>query len=129
MANALVQLNDSWRVSDDPPQWVLVKRVREPQPGKTSGWEARKFIRTTDHLLKRIGEMCGTVDSDAIEIIRSWPQGYVSWKYREMQCGAGPKTGPHSAISPSGAPEEHQKQREPPVAPVTVVSSEPLEAA
>ena len=55
MADALVQLNDSWRVADDPPQWVLEKRVRQPQPGKTSGWQARKYIRTTDHLLKRIG--------------------------------------------------------------------------
>ncbi len=75
MADALVRLNANWRVADDPPQWVLEKRVREPQPGKTSGWQARKYIRTTDHLLKRIDEMCGTVDSEAIEIIRSWPVG------------------------------------------------------
>ncbi len=99
MADALIQLNGSWRVADDPPQWVLEKRVREPQPGKTSGWRAQKYIRTTGHLLKCIGEMCGTVDIDAIEIIRSWPQGYVSWKWREMQCGAGPETASHSAIS------------------------------
>ncbi len=29
MADALIQLNDSWRVSDDPPQWVMEKRVQE----------------------------------------------------------------------------------------------------
>ncbi len=114
MADALVQLNDSWRVADDPPQWVLEKRVRQPQPGKTSGWQARKYIRTTDHLLKRIDEMCGTVDSKAIEIIRSWPVGYVTWKYREMQCGAGPRTAPHSAISPSEA-LDHPKTPDAPV--------------
>ena len=108
MADALVRLNANWRVADDPPQWVLEKRVREPQPGKTSGWQARKYIRTTDHLLKRIGEMCGTVGSEAIEIIRSWPVGYVTWKAREMQCDAGPETAPHSAISVSEV-YDHQK--------------------
>ncbi len=121
MADALIQLNDSWRVSDDPPQWVLEKRVREPQLGKTSGWQARKYIRATDHLLRRIGEMCGTVDSEAIEIIRSWPQGYVSWKRREMQRGAGPETALHSAISDL-AVSDHRKT---PDAPVAVPESVP----
>ena len=123
MADALIQLNGSWRVADDPPQWVLEKRVREPQPGKTSGWRARKYIRTTGHLLKRIGEMCGTVDTEAIEIIRSWPQGYVSWKRREMQRGAGPETAPHSAISDL-AVSDHRKTPDAPVAaPETVPES------
>ena len=99
MAVALVQLNDAWRVADDPPQWVLEKRVREPQPGKTSGWQARKYIRSTDHLLKRIRELCGEVDPQAGEIIQSWPLGYVSWKYREMRRGAGPETAPWGVIS------------------------------
>ncbi len=114
MADALIQLNDSWRVADDPPQRVLEKRVRKPQPGKTSGWRARKYIRTKDHLLRRIGEICGAVDSKAIEIIRSWPQGYVSWKYRKMQRGAGPDTASHSAVSPSRAPI-HPETRDAPV--------------
>ncbi len=43
MADALIQLNDSWRIADDPPQWVLEKRVREPQPGKSSGWREQKM--------------------------------------------------------------------------------------
>ncbi len=30
---------------------------------------------------------------------RMRPQGYVSWKCRKMLRGAGPETGPHSAIS------------------------------
>ncbi len=123
MANALIQLNDSWRVADDPPQWVMEKRVREPQPGKTSGWQARIYIRATDHLLRRIAEMCGTVDSEAIEIIRSWPPGYVSWKWREMQRGAGPETAPHSAISDL-AVSDHRKTPDAPVAaPETVPES------
>ncbi len=98
MADPLVQLNANWRVSDDPPQWALEQRIGNPS-AKDSGWRGRKFIRNTDHLLKRIGEMCGDVDPTAIETIRSWPNGYVTWKVTEMQVSAGPGNDPYSAIS------------------------------
>ncbi len=62
VAGLLVQLNADWRVSDDPPQWALQQRMRKPQPGKSSGWEGRKYIRDRDHLLRRIGELCGKVE-------------------------------------------------------------------
>ena len=64
MADALVRLNANWRVSDDPPQWAIEQRIGNPSI-KDSGWRARKFIRNTDHLLKRIGEMCGGCRSEA----------------------------------------------------------------
>ena len=98
MADALVQLNANWRVADVPPQWTIEQRIGNSS-AKDSGWRARKFIRTTDHLLKRIGEMCGDVDPTAIETIRSWPSGYVTWKVTEMQVSAGPGNAPYSAIS------------------------------
>ncbi len=63
----------------------------------------RKFIRNRDHLLRRIGELCGEVDPAAVETIRSWPVGYVTWKLQEMHPRAGPDTDPHSAISSSDA--------------------------
>ncbi len=98
MADALVQLNDSWRVADDPPQWAL--QCRSGNPGqRTSGWIGGKFIRDRDHLLRRIDELCGNVDPQAIEIIRSWPVGYVAWKLQELKARAGPETAPHSAIA------------------------------
>ena len=97
MAEPLIQLNASWRVADDPPQWTLQYRKGNPR-GRTSGWVGRKFIRDRDHLLERIDELCGTVDPEAIETIESWPDGYATWKLREMQRCAGPKTAPHSAI-------------------------------
>ncbi len=97
MAEPLVQLNTNWRVADDPPQWTVEQRIGNPS-ARDSGWRARKFIRNTDHLLKRIAEMCGDVDPAAIEIIRSWPTGYVTWKATEMRTSAGPKTALHSAI-------------------------------
>ena len=98
MAGALVQLNTNWRVADDPPQWALQCRdgnMRE----KASGWAGRKFVRDRDHLLERIDELCGNVDPQAIEIIQSWPVGYVTWKLMEMKARAGPETAPYSAIS------------------------------
>ena len=98
MAEPLVQLNANWRVADDPPQWALQHRDGE-QREKASGWAGRKFIRNRDHLLDRIIELCGDVDQQAIEIIRSWPVGYVTWKLMEMKARAGPETAPHSAIS------------------------------
>ncbi len=94
----MVQLNANWRVADDPPQWTLEQRIGNPS-AKDSGWRGRKFIRNTDHLLGRISEMCGDVDPTAIETIRSWPNGYVSWKVTEIQVSAGPETAPYSAIS------------------------------
>ena len=98
MADVLIQLNANWRVADDPPQWTIEQRVSNPS-GKDSGWRARKFIRRRDHLLWRIGEMCGKVDPKAVETIRSWPPGYVSWKHREIQATAGRSEVAYSAIS------------------------------
>ncbi len=96
MTDFLVRLNGSWRVSDDPPQWVIEQRIGNASV-KDSGWRARKFIRTNDHLLQCIGEMCGDVDQAAIETIQSWPSWYVTWKVMEMQTSAGPGDAPHSA--------------------------------
>ncbi len=98
MADALVQLNANWRVSDDPPQWTIEQRIGNAS-AKDSGWRARKFIRNTDHLLKRISEMCGNVDRAAIEIMQSWSSEYVTWKVMEMQGSGGPVTGPWGVIS------------------------------
>ena len=113
MAEQLVQLNENWRVADDPPQWTLEQR-------KGSGWRARKFIRNRDHLLRRIGELCGRTDPAAIETIKSWPDGYVTWKVMKMQGSAGPKTAPHSAISLS----EPRTHRNSPNAPVRAAESD-----
>ena len=111
MADPLVQLNASWRVADDPPQWALQYRKGNPR-GRTSGWVGRKFIRNRDYLLERIDELCGTVDPEAIEIINLWPDGYATWKLQEMQGCAGPKTAPHSAISASEVPKQQKTANE-----------------
>ena len=114
MTDSLVQLNANWRVADDPPQWALEQRTGNAS-AKGSGWRARKFIRNRSHLLRRIGELCGNVDPEAIETIKSWPDGYVTWKAREIGATAGSKTASYSAISPSGA-SDHRKTPDAPVA-------------
>ncbi len=109
MADVLVQLNANWRVADDPPQWTIEQRVSKPS-GKDSGWRARKFIRGRDHLLRRIGETCGTVDPKAVETIRSWPPGYILWKHREIQAPAGRSEAAYSAISEKEAGDTHTRK-------------------
>ena len=108
MADVLIQLNANWRVADDPPQWTIEQRVSKPS-GKDSGWRARSFIRGRDHLLRRIGEMCGTVDPKAVETIRSWPLGYVLWKHGEIQAPAGRSEVAYSAISDKEVAHLHPK--------------------
>ncbi len=120
MADVLIQLNDSWRVADNPPQWTLEQRTGKPS-ARNSGWRARKFIRNRGHLLRRIVELCGKVDPDAVEIIKSWPDGYVSWKAGEIGASAGPKTAPYSAISDLDVSDH----RERPDAPVCTSESDP----
>ena len=119
MAEQLVQLNASWRVADDPPQWALQSRNGNPREN-ASGWAGRKYVRDRDHLLRRIRELCGKVDPEALEIIRSWPVGYVTWKLQEMEACAGPKTAPYSAISDS----EVVHHRKTPDAPVSTPESD-----
>ena len=108
MADVLIQLNANWRVADDPPQWTIEQRVSKPS-GKDSGWRARKFIRRRDHLLRCIGEICGGVDPKAVETIRSWPPGYVSWKHREIQAPAGRSEVAYSAISEKEAAQGYPR--------------------
>ena len=114
MADLLVQLNANWRVADDPPQWALQSRDG-PKREKASGWAGRKFVRNRDHLLHCITEQCGNADQQAIEIIRSWPVGYVAWKLQELKARSGPETAPYSAITSLGA-HDHRKQQDPLVA-------------
>ncbi len=60
-----------------------------------------------NHLVRRIGEMSGTVDPKAVETIWNWPLGYVSWKHREIQAPAGRSEVEYSAISEIKATRGH----------------------
>ena len=73
----IVQLNDRWRVIDDPLQWIVQYRRRDR--GRSDGsedsrsWEGRRFCRTRTALQRDITENCGEVDPAAIAIIERLP--------------------------------------------------------
>ena len=72
IARALVQLNDRWRVIDDPLQWIL--QIRRGRPSaKASGWRGEHYCRQRTSLLRCIREYCGEVDPAAIAILRALP--------------------------------------------------------
>jgi hypothetical protein len=102
-SNRLVaQLNASWRVIDDPLQWILQRRKGNPRK-KNSGWRARSYCRTKDALLRCIREYCclpddGTlgcieeyrgVDGAALQQIRALPEWHIDLEERLITAPSG----------------------------------------
>jgi hypothetical protein len=94
-SNRLVaQLNESWRVVDDPLQWMLQRRKGNPRD-KNSGWRGRSFCRTREALLRCIREYCCSPDEDetrcireyrgvdaaALQQVRAFPEWHIDWDY------------------------------------------------
>ena len=92
-SNRLVaQLNETWRVVDDPLQWILQRRKGNPR-SRNSGWKNRSFCRTRDALLRCIREYCcwpdhgehrsireyRGVDGAAIEQVRALREWHTDW--------------------------------------------------
>ncbi len=72
----IAQFNATWRVVDDPLQWILQRKKGRPRK-KHSGWRNRSFCRTRDALLRRIREYCGPVDEDALQQVRALPEWHL----------------------------------------------------
>jgi hypothetical protein len=72
------QLDEAWRVVDDPLQWILQRRKGNPR-SKNSGWDGRSFCRTRDALLRCIREYCGVVDAKALANVQSLPDWHSDW--------------------------------------------------
>jgi hypothetical protein len=78
-SNRLVaQLNATWRVVDDPLQWILQRKKGNPR-NKNSGWRGRSFCRTRDALLRCIREYCGEVDVRALAKVQAFPYWHPDW--------------------------------------------------
>lgn len=76
--NLVVQLNDRWRVIDDPLQWILqVRKGRKAK--KASGWRGRSYCTQRTVLLRCIREYCGDVDRGAIAIVEALPKRHIDW--------------------------------------------------
>ena len=67
----LAQLNERWRVVDDPLQWRLQKKKGNLRD-KNSGWDNRSFCRTKDDLLRCIREHCCSPDQGQLRSIREY---------------------------------------------------------
>ena len=72
----IAQLNTSWRVVDDPLQWVLQRRAGNPR-AKNSGWANRSFCTTRDGLLRCAREYCGETDPAAFAALSALPEHHT----------------------------------------------------
>jgi hypothetical protein len=78
-SNQLVaQLNSTWRVVDDPLQWILQRRKGGPRK-KNSGWQGRSFCRTREALLRCVREYCAQIDLDAVARLQDLPGLHPDW--------------------------------------------------
>jgi hypothetical protein len=68
----VVQLNERWRVIDDPLQWIL-QRKKGNSRTKNTGWSCRFFCLSRDGLLQSVREYCGEIDPDARAKLRALP--------------------------------------------------------
>ena len=69
----IAQLNERWRIVDDPSQWILQRRKGNPRK-KNSGWQDRSFCTTREALLRCVREYCGVVDENALVDLQALPE-------------------------------------------------------
>ena len=73
-SNRLVaQLNASWRVIDDPLQWILQRRKGNPRARRTPAGETAPSAEREDALLRCVREYCGLPEvgtRDALKLSR-----------------------------------------------------------
>jgi len=74
----IAQLNENWRVVDDPLQWILQRRKGSPR-AKNSGWRNRSFCTTREGLLRCIRECIGETDVDAFAELRRLPENHAEY--------------------------------------------------
>jgi len=78
----VAQFSATWRVVDDPLQWVLQQKKGNPR-AKNSGWRGRSFCRTREVLLRCIREYCGEIDALALAKLKSLPDWHPDWDRRD----------------------------------------------
>lgn len=70
---ASITINNRWRVRDDGLQWVVECMIREPKPGKYSGWNAKKFHVERDALIRTIREIGITIGTATVNKLEQLP--------------------------------------------------------
>jgi len=83
-SNRLVaQLNERWRVVDDPLQWILQRKKGNPRK-KNSGWSNRSCCSTKDALLRCVREYCCSPDKGQLRSIQEY-SGMDKVAVRQLQ--------------------------------------------
>ena len=112
-SNGLIaELNELWRVVDDPLQWILQRKKGNPRK-KNSGWTGRSFCRTREALLRCVREHCGEVDPPALEKLTELADWHLDWDCTNLdvhgtaraQSDAGPEPVAAKALEGSDAEE------------------------
>ena len=73
-----IVLNDRWRVTDDPLQWILQYRESDPSE-RSTGYKARSFCGSRGGLTRCVRDYCGDVDPDALARIDLLPDLHQDW--------------------------------------------------
>jgi hypothetical protein len=73
----IAQLNETWRVVDDPVQWRLQRKKGNPR-SKNSGWRDRSFCTTRQGLLRCVREYCGALEPTALAKLAALPDHHNS---------------------------------------------------
>jgi hypothetical protein len=84
----ITQLNEKWRVVDDPLQWILQQRKGNPRK-KNSGWRDRSFCRTREGLSRCVRDYCGEIDAAAFAKLDALPDHYEDWRAIQNLDGRG----------------------------------------
>ena len=79
----VAQLNERWRVVDDPLQWILQRKKGNPRK-KSSGWRDRSFCRTRGALLRCIAGYCKEIDATSLAKLKSLPDRHPDWDCRDQ---------------------------------------------
>jgi hypothetical protein len=76
-SNRLVaQLNENWRVVDDPLQWILQRKKGNPR-SKNTGWRDQSFCRMREGLLRCIRERIAK--QVVLQHVRALPDWHIDW--------------------------------------------------
>ncbi|MCP4316420.1 MAG: hypothetical protein GY789_10490 [Hyphomicrobiales bacterium] len=74
-------LNDRWRVTFDPLQWILEVR-KSRGDAKSTGWRGRRFCTTRTVLIRDVHELCGDVDPNALAVLERLPEKHPHYAPR-----------------------------------------------
>ncbi len=81
----VARLNDLWRITYDPAQWILERRQKR-KTKKSSGYQQRSFCAQRRTLMRCIRDYCGDVDPGALAVIEALPEVHPRIERLRREC-------------------------------------------